>query len=250
MLDLGHTADLAAHEVIPRSAALTHSRLCLLGGFELRHPGGTVYLPRSVQRLVAFLALRPHPISRAYAAGTLWLELTEERSNACLRSALWRLKRRGLSLIRTDNGLLELNSDVQIDVREMVRTARILVYGAKSDSVREVDRKLFAYDLLPDWYEDWVTVERDQLRQLRLHALESLSDGLREEGRWGAAVDAAQAVVRADPLRESGYKLLIRAHLAEGNRAEAMRQFRVYQTVMRDELGLRPSPDIRGLVPG
>ena len=43
-------------------------------------------------------------------------------------------------------------------------------------------------------------------------------------------------------------RTLIRAHLAEGNRVEALRQFALYGRLMRDELGLEPSPDVSALL--
>lgn len=60
--------------------------------------------------------------------------------------------------------------------------------------------------------------------------------------------DAAQTAVHAEPFRESAYRVMIRAPLAEGNRAEALLRFRSCQVVKRDELGLARSPDIRAVV--
>ena len=56
------------------------------------------------------------------------------------------------------------------------------------------------------------------------------------------------AAVAAEPLRESAQRALIRAHLAEGNRSEALRQYRSYESLLRDELGLEPTSDLKALV--
>src|SRR6266571_3495035 len=50
-------------------------------------------------------------------------------------------------------------------------------------------------DLLPYWYEDWVLVERERFRQLRLHALEALCEQLTALGRFDHAVEAGIAAV-------------------------------------------------------
>ena len=43
---------------------------------------------------------------------------------------------------------------------------------------------------------------------------------------------------------------LIKPHSAEGNRAAALRQYRFYRTLLRDKLGLDPSPALEALVEG
>ncbi len=105
-----------------------------------------------------------------------------------------------------------------------------------------------AGELLPDWYDDWVMFERERLRQLRLHALEILCRRLAAAGSFGPAVDAGLAAVLGEPLRESAQRVLIEAHLAEGNRSEAIRQYNSYRVRLYAELGLQPSPSLRRLV--
>src|SRR3546814_11274538 len=63
--------------------------------------------------------------------------------------------------------------------------------------------RVLSCDFLPDWYEEWVLVESEEWRQLRLHALGMLARDLVNARRFGAAVSAALAAVRGDPLRES-----------------------------------------------
>jgi DNA-binding SARP family transcriptional activator len=101
--------------------------------------------------------------------------------------------------------------------------------------------------LLPACYDEWVLTERERFRQLRLHALEALCDRLTARGRYGEAIDAGLAAVCAEPLRESGHRAVIKAHLAEGNNAEARRQYETYRKVLRDELGVEPSPGLRDM---
>ena len=103
-------------------------------------------------------------------------------------------------------------------------------------------------ELLPDWYDDWVTDERERFRQLRLHALEVMAERLAGSRRWGDAVLAALAAVSADPLRESAHRAVIKVHLAEGNVAEAIRQLRRCERLMIDEVGVPPSPSLAELI--
>ncbi len=98
-------------------------------------------------------------------------------------------------------------------------------------------------------HRDWVLVERERYRQLRMHALETLCIHLTSVARYAEAIEAGLAAVSSEPLRESAHRVLIHAHLAEGNRCEAIRQYDRYRALLEKELGLRPSAEIAGLLP-
>ena len=105
-------------------------------------------------------------------------------------------------------------------------------------------------DLLPDWDEEWLVFERERIRQQRLRALEQLCRRHTDDARFGQAILAGLMAVDAEPLRESAQRVLIAAHLAEGNRFEAIRQFHSYESVLMDDLGVRPSDDFARMIYG
>src|SRR4029450_9327610 len=86
----------ADHRRVPAEAVATASpaglRLSLLNGFRLPRDDRLVVLPRAAERLVAYVALTG-TCSRAQVAGTLWADMRYDQALACLRSALWRLRR-------------------------------------------------------------------------------------------------------------------------------------------------------------
>ena len=224
------------------------ARLSLLGGFRLECRGRAVSPPVSAQRVVALLGLHMRPVSRGYVAGTLWLDSSEEHAAASLRSALWRLRRTAPDLVEVENGSIGLGPGVAVDVRTMVDCTRRLHDPACLGVEDQVDERDFCDDLLPDWYDDWVLLERERLRQLRLGALEALAERRIAAGRTAAAVQAAMAAVQCEVLRESAHRVLIRAHIADGNYGEALRQFRLYTRILDEELGLEPSALLLDLV--
>ena len=224
-------------------------RLTLLDGFELRHGDERVALPLGSQRLVAFLALHDRPLLRVHVAGALWLDTTEERSCANLRSALWRLRQPGCAIVEATTTHVGLSNEVVVDVRELVGAARRLLDGIGEPGPAELEDACNAGELLPDWYDDWLQTERERIRQLRLHAVERLAERLLDAGRYGQVFDLLLGALRPDPLRESAHRLLLRAHLAQGNWSEAIRHYRAYRDRLRDELGLEPSPQIAELIP-
>lgn len=227
-------------------------RLTLLRGFAVRTEtadtatGTEVAVPSRAQRVIALLALHGGQLRRSYVAGTLWPEVTRQRANASLRSALWSLPKSSTGLVAGDGDSIGLADHVEVDLAHAQSSARMVLDGdAGCDAV---DDDLFAFDLLPDWYEDWVLIEQERFRQLRLHALEALATLLIEHRRFGRAIALAMTAVSCEPLRESAHRVLIRTHLAEGNHSEAVRQYRVYQRLAHDELGLAPSKEMERLL--
>jgi DNA-binding SARP family transcriptional activator len=222
------------------------TRLTLLGGFEASVDGELVRVPEAVARLVAFLALHGAAVPRPFAAGTLWPDTTDDRSLANLRSALWRLRRSAPALVDVD-GPLRLRPAVQVDLAELGRLLGDLDHDAEP-RVEALQEVLAARELLPGWYDEWVVVERERLRELRLRALQTLCERFTAAGRFGPAIDAGSAAVRDEPFRESAQRALIRAHLVEGNVGEALRQYRRYELLLGEELGLAPSREMRDLL--
>lgn len=225
----------------------TGSRVSLLGGFRLQYGDEDAILPMTAQRVVAFTALHVQPVPRAQACGTLWSDTPEDQAAANLRSALWRLRRTGRDVIRATGSVLKLVPEATVDLRDSNALARLAISSPSWWVPDERDVALLAEDLLPGWYDEWVLVEREQYRQLRLHALEAMCARLTEMGRHATAVQAGLTSVAADPLRESAQSALIRAFLAEGNVSEARRQFESFQSILGHELGLVPSEALRAL---
>jgi DNA-binding SARP family transcriptional activator len=221
-------------------------QLSLVQGFTLTRDGQVIALPMGAQRLMALLALQERPMPRPYVSGILWLDAPDDRARANLRSALWRLRYLGDPLIERVGDDLCIASKVVVDVRQAVALARRVLTSAGLD---ELALEVFASgDLLPGWYDDWVLIERERFRQLRLHVLEFLCQRLAAVGRFQAAVEAGLTAVAAEPLRESAHRALIRAHLAEGNRVEAIRQYRLYRELVREELGIDPTTQMEDLI--
>jgi DNA-binding SARP family transcriptional activator len=190
---------------------------------------------------VAFLALNDRPLLRGFVSGTLWPDSSGERAAASLRSALWRLHRLGVNLVGVGRDRVWLDPRVGVDLRDLVAAARSAMDHSKPLTSGPFEVLVRSGELLPDWFDEWLGIDRERFRQVRLHALEVLSERLAADGRFSEAAEAALAAVATEPLRESAHRALIAAHLAEGNRAEAIRQFESYRQLMQDELGLVPS---------
>jgi hypothetical protein len=78
--------------------------------------------------------------------------------------------------------------------------------------------------------------------------IEGLAIQLLAEGRFGLALEAAIAALRADDLRESADCTVIRVHVAEGNMAEARWAYETCRVVLQRGGGLTPSPETARLL--
>lgn len=101
-----------------------------------------------------------------------------------------------------------------------------------------ISRRPFVADLEAPWIES----QRSALRAMQmraLHCLVSVSAANREPL---LAVQHATEMIELEPFRETAYQLLMKMHAAAGDRAEALRVFAKCRALLRDELGVSPSP--------
>lgn len=230
-----------------RAPARPPPELRLLNAFELTVEGKGVQVPLPAQRVVAFLALSDRPVRRTALAERLWSDVSGAHALGSLRSALWRLRTRGVPILSASNGDLGLRPDVKVDVRGFLAWARAQLEGTSTHE-GDLAHVHTSCELLPDWYDDWVILERERLREVHVRALEALCDRLVASAEYPRANEVARAAIGGDPLRESAHRCLVRLHLAEGNQAEAIRAYRFFERILLQELGLEPSSQMKSLV--
>jgi DNA-binding SARP family transcriptional activator len=95
------------------------------------------------------------------------------------------------------------------------------------------------------WLEEW----RRRLDDIHLRGLECFA-----EARLGLggptlpqAEDAARRLIDLAPYRESGHRILMEAHERRGNVAEALLAYDRLRVLLRDELGVAPSPALQSV---
>lgn len=221
-------------------------RVALIDGFDVHgvQPGR---LTTPAKRVLAFLAVCERPRPREYVAFSLWPGATEDRAAASFRNAICKIRDHTPRLLTCDTKVIGLAPDVAVDYHELRASAYALgELPADSTVHRLVDA--YSKDLLPEWYDGWIAIARARWLELRLHALDALTDRLIVEGRYMAAMDAAVAAVAIEPIRETSRRTLIRAYIAEGNMARAICEFERFRMLLRRDLDVEPSPELRHLV--
>jgi DNA-binding SARP family transcriptional activator len=216
------------------------ARLSLLGTFAFTINVRPLIVPLTAQRLLAFLGLHS-PVDRQTAAGHLWPDMTDARAAACLRAALSKAQRSCSFAIFTAGTNLSLAPWVLTDTQELRDVARYLIAGGLSALDTALRLIEFRAELLPAWDEEWLVLDREELRQIQLQALECCGTRLLQEGHFTPAVMLAYKAIHADPFRESAHRQLIEIHLAQGNRVQALEVYQAFERQLWQDCRIRPS---------
>ncbi len=225
-------------------------QLRLLGRFAVVVDRTPLEVSRTGQRLLTRVALNDGAEDRGVLAGVLWPDHKCSRAQANLRGAVWRLPTALHQRLVLGTRTLAFDDRWEVDLHAAERLAEAVEPDSRPPADGLPAASLFRYDLLPDWDEPWLLMHRERYRQLRLHALEDLARQHLEAGRPFHATDCALLAIASEPLRESAQWLLVRSHLAAGNRAAAWASYERFRRLLADELGVHPGPELTALIRG
>src|ERR1700729_3548173 len=212
---------------------------------------------KQVPLLLAYLVLnRDRPVGREELIGALWPETAPRSQDAAMRTLLSRLRSAlGRDIVSGRDELgLSLPEPAWVDeeaaASEVWRAQRAFDAGDArgAGALAQVPLNIASRGLLPGTHATWLEPRRQELSDIRLQALEVIGRaGLQLGGaQLGSVERAARTLIDSEPYRESGYVLLMAALEAQGNVAEGLRVFEQLRALLRDELGVAPSPEAIG----
>jgi branched-chain amino acid transport system substrate-binding protein len=211
---------------------------------EDRFPG------RQGRLVFAYLAINERrPIPRDELADAIWADTrpaTWEKALSVIISKLRALLAEcgldGASTLASAFGCyrLDLPAGSSVDILDARRSVDDPAASA-ADAVRAAE--VAGTPFLPGDEGEWVESQRRELAEIRVRALERLTDSSLASSDYGGAAKLAQQVVELEPYRESGYRRLMQAHAGAGNRAEGLRVYERCRRFLADELGAYPSPE-------
>ena len=227
--------------------------LALLGPVRLGDLGGRDLTPRSrkTRALLVIIALSRTPVSRARLSDLLWGDRGEEQARASLRQALYEL--RGLAeagALTADRQSVCLGPKVlATDVAELEHLVASKDCDGLAEALGSVLWPLAADldDVTPE-FDDWLRDERARLATTLVQGSVAVAETTCEGSDGRAARCIADAVERIDPLSEDAVQTGLRADLAQGDRAAAMRRYQRFAERMLKELGIEPAPATRQLL--
>jgi DNA-binding SARP family transcriptional activator len=217
---------------------------------EQRFPG------RQGRVLFAYLVLqRPRGVGRDELIEAVWAHAPPANHASALTVLLSKLRAAVGADVLVGRGRLHLalppraRVDVEQALAALHRAQSAVVQGdwPRAWSAALCAQYVTARPLLPDhdglpWLDSW----RRRLDDSLDGALESYAAACLGLGgtEVAGAERAARRLIEHNPLRETGYCLLMQALAARGNVAEALHVYERARTTLRDELGIPPGPAI------
>jgi ABC-type transport system substrate-binding protein/DNA-binding SARP family transcriptional activator len=224
---------------------------------EARFPG------RQGRLLFAYLAAQPgRPVPRDELAEALWGDVPPATWDKALTVLVSKLRGlladHGIDGTSTLTGAfgcyrLDLPEGSWVDVIVAAEAApeaeKALAAGdlAKAKAAALLTESLTRPRFLPGENGAWVENKRRELADVRGRALGVLADACLRLGDEAQAAKWAEQAIALEPFRETGYRCLMGAHVAAGNRAEALRVYERCRRLLAEELGTYPSPETESI---
>jgi YVTN family beta-propeller protein len=208
------------------------------------------------------VAERGRPVPRDELAEALWGSAPPATWDKALTVIASKL-RTGLTDVGVDGGTaltsafgcyrLELPEGSWVDVTvaaDAVDAAEQALAEGDLDAARTGAAsavELLRRPFLPGEAGEWVEAKRRELADVQGRALNMLAEACLRLGDAPEAAKWAEQALALEPFRETGYRRLMEAHAAAGNRAEALQVYERCRRLLAEELGAYPSPETEAI---
>jgi DNA-binding SARP family transcriptional activator len=234
---------------------MSHLSIALLGAPEILIDGAPLRIDtRKAIALLAWLAVFGGRQSRETLAARFWPESDSDHARSALRRTLSTLNSalegRWLAIDRAGVALVP-DASVTVDVvvfRERLAASTGLT-GAAEIAALEVVVALYRDDFMAGFglrdcpeFDDWVSLQSEQLRRELAVALERLASAHLERGAYQNAIACGLRWLALDRLHEPAHRFLMQAHVTAGDRSAALRQYHACVQILDEELGVAPLP--------
>ena len=246
---------------VDMSAGEAPSRVNVLGPIELIVDGQAAHFtsPRLRHLLAVLVAHANTVISTDRLVDVIWPGEDEASALRTLRTNVWRLRslmgaEADRVLLTRQGGYVLALDDGDLDAERFEATAALgatqLVSGNASASLATFDEALGLWrGRAFEGYEteEWARPTAVRLENIRATVAERRVEALLAVGRGDEAIADLARLVAEDPLRERLQLLYMRALYRNQRQAEALRVFAEYRSLLAEELGVEPSPELRNL---
>ncbi|HEX9016274.1 MAG TPA: tetratricopeptide repeat protein [Chloroflexota bacterium] len=214
----------------------------------------TEWAVEKTKELFFFLLQRSESLRKEQIVDDLWPDADLGKSNSQFHSTMYRLRRATFAqsvAYKDGRYRLTLGKGYWYDVEEFAR----LIDEARSsdaetrDIVKTYDEAFALYrgPFLEEFYSDWVFPIRDALEERYVRALGDCARLRAGAGEYEPALSLLRTALATDPFQEDAHYYSIQYAALLGDRTAALRHYRDYVELLRDELGAKPSRSVSTL---
>jgi len=193
-------------------------------------------------------------VDQSYIIETLWPDSGPDTARMYMYTCVSYMRRTfethnlPFSLLRNGSGYRLSLGGVRPDVAELEELLERTMRG-EGLSPHRLDRinALYAGEYLQFCDYEWAIPKRRMLEGHYVRALRVYSGYFRERGMDAAAADCLGRILQLAPDSEADGRELMRLHMRAGNRAEAVRTYRMLERSVRELLDLEPEPETTAL---
>lgn len=246
-----------------RQAATQPVLICLLGSFHVLGGGHPIVLRGGgkAESLLSALALHAQQgLTRERLIESLWPDTDSALAGQSLNTLIYSLHRLlgeqlgGAPPVISAGGWYRLNLDAGVGV-DLACFEQLAATGDREWRLGEYDAAAASYQEALDLYRGDLSagsdvhglVERERVRARYLNVLARLADYHFGAGDYTACLDIVLQLLVVDGCREDAHRLAMRCYVRRGERAQALRQFRLCESILAAEFDAAPEPATRAL---
>ena len=222
------------------------TRIALLGPLEVTVDGAVATITSRTQRTV-LLRLATDAIAEA-----VWGENLPENPPNAVRYHIWKLREAvGPGVVETIPSGYRLAAEaIEVDAKVFSDLVGSVAGLEPSLVLERLDRALSLWR--GDAYADVRDAEFAQpdirrLEELRRGALRLRARALVDGGRIGEGIAEAERLIERDPYDEGLWSTLMTGLYRDGRQAEALRVYQRARSVLGNDLGIEPTPELTAL---
>lgn len=181
----------------------------------------------------------PKPMLRDRFAALLWSQRDRDQGRASLRQCVHEIQT--LLSPSSTQLLIADRNHIALDKQYFVTDARLGMVTSQP--------YLADLDGLDPAFDRWLHAERQRFARAAIAVAEGdLARGNSSALDIAAAIALAEQLLAIDPVNESGWRVLIAAHLARGERAAAMAAYQACVATLAERASIAPAAETQALI--
>jgi len=203
---------------------------------------------KAVRDLFFYMLSHPEGSTKEEIGEVFWPEANRETVKLRFKNTIYRLRRAvGNDTISFENEIYKFNQSIDYDYDVEMFKKELALAGKTSheeEKAAHLQAAIAHYhgELLPKLDQDWVTIEREKLRQTFIDAVITLMDLNMETGHYEQAIELSDLALKQDPCDEEIHRTAMLVYSALNDRRSLVRQYDRCKSALQKELNLEPSP--------